>query len=764
MNIAEAKQHIKDAVEIYLSKDEMGMANISLPKQRPMFLLGAPGIGKTAIMAQIAEELGVGLVSYSMTHHTRQSALGLPFIVHRDFRGMEYDSSEYTMSEIVASIYDYIEKTGLENGILFLDEINCVSETLYPSMLQFLQYKTFGRHRIPENWVVVCAGNPPEYNKSVHEFDVVTLDRLRRLEVEPDFETWKAYALKKNVHPAVLSFLEVEHACFYSVISSPSGKRFVTARGWDDLSETITMAEKLGKPVDLTLIEQFIQDEEIADKFSVYYQLFNKYRSDYQVDRILAGELDEGVIERARKSAFDERLAVLGLLLDGLAPQLAEALQHNAALEIVRDFLRSAKVELNSGASAEVLLGTRAAELHAEVNRMKESGAASESKIRVTYLAETMLKELLNECRKAGTLEGSAAFDTIHYAYRGYVGALEQAIKKGSVGLDSAFEFVERAFKTDREMLVFVTELTACDSTVRFIDKFGNDRYYANNTSLMVNERRESLANRMKDLMAAKKDAAEDEAPAMEEPAKETPAVAVSAGALDIDVDNELQSYYQANQFEYGFASLCNMTLPAEMTGMNVLNIGCRRGKGCFKMSEFVGEGGKVVGIDWSADYINEAKSRAPRAAVKSGLSKNNMEFHLAYPEDLSMANVEDNSMDLVFVNSVINLACHPEQVMREIYRVLKPGGTLMADLVVASGPRDETVIAKAKELGNSIQAAPSKAKLEALFERLGFQAPVYVEEHEVDPAQGFKTTHAVEVAPSNEKITFTACAVELRK
>ena len=51
MNIAEAKQHIKDAVEIYLSKDEMGMANISLPKQRPMFLLGAPGIGKTAIMA-----------------------------------------------------------------------------------------------------------------------------------------------------------------------------------------------------------------------------------------------------------------------------------------------------------------------------------------------------------------------------------------------------------------------------------------------------------------------------------------------------------------------------------------------------------------------------------------------------------------------------------------------------------------------------------------------------------------------------------------
>ena len=54
------------------------------------------------------------------------------------------------MSEIVASIYNQIEETGLKEGILFIDEINCVSETLAPTMLQFLQCKTFGNHRIPE--------------------------------------------------------------------------------------------------------------------------------------------------------------------------------------------------------------------------------------------------------------------------------------------------------------------------------------------------------------------------------------------------------------------------------------------------------------------------------------------------------------------------------------------------------------------------------------------------------------------------------------
>ena len=83
------------------------------------------------------------------------------------------------MSEIVASIYDRMRETGLTEGILFIDEINCVSETLAPAMLQFLQCKTFGNHEIPEGWVIVAAGNPPEYNKSVRDFDVVTLDRVK---------------------------------------------------------------------------------------------------------------------------------------------------------------------------------------------------------------------------------------------------------------------------------------------------------------------------------------------------------------------------------------------------------------------------------------------------------------------------------------------------------------------------------------------------------------------------------------------------------
>ena len=124
MNIKQAKQYIEHIVKLYLKKDKYGDYRIPVVRQRPVFLSGAPGVGKTAIMEQIASELGIALVNYSMTHHTRQSALGLPFIVHKEYDGKQVDITEYTMSEIIASIYDRIESSGIREGILFLDEIN----------------------------------------------------------------------------------------------------------------------------------------------------------------------------------------------------------------------------------------------------------------------------------------------------------------------------------------------------------------------------------------------------------------------------------------------------------------------------------------------------------------------------------------------------------------------------------------------------------------------------------------------------------------
>ena len=112
-------------------------------------------------------------------------------------------------------VYERMEQTGIRTGILFLDEINCVSETLMPAMLQLLQSKQFGTHRLPEGWVIAAAGNPPAYNESARSFDTVTMDRVRLLEISENYPVWRDYAHAKGLHPAVLSYLELNPEHFW---------------------------------------------------------------------------------------------------------------------------------------------------------------------------------------------------------------------------------------------------------------------------------------------------------------------------------------------------------------------------------------------------------------------------------------------------------------------------------------------------------------------------------------------------------------------
>ena len=346
MNIKEAKEQIQNAIKAYFTKDEFGGYVIPIERQRPIFMMGPPGIGKTAIMEQVASELNVGLVSYSMTHHTRQSALGLPFIEKKTYGGKEYSVSEYTMSEIIASVYDMIEKTGHKEGILFLDEINCVSETLAPAMLQFLQYKIFGRHTVPEGWIVVTAGNPPEYNNSVREFDIVTWDRLKRVDIEPDYKVWKEYAYKKGVHAAITTYLDIKTNDFYKIETTVDGKTFVTARGWCDLSDMMKLYERHNIKIDEKLIGQYLQNKKVAKDFAIYYDLFNKYKSDYQVDKILEGKADAEIKNRAKAAKFDERLALLGLLIDGITEKLKACSNSEQVLSGLVAVLKSYRMEV----------------------------------------------------------------------------------------------------------------------------------------------------------------------------------------------------------------------------------------------------------------------------------------------------------------------------------------------------------------------------------------------------------------------------------
>ena len=302
-------------------------------------VIGAPGLGKTAIMSQIAAEMGIGYEAYTITHHTRQSAIGLPMIDHEDFGGRGYPVTKYTMSEIIASVYEAIEEQGHREGILFIDEINCVSETLAPAMLDLLQNKKFGPHRIPEGWVLVAAGNPPEFNSSAREFDIATLDRIRVLEVEPDTDIWLRYAMSAGIHDAITYYLQVKPQNLLRIERTVEGPRFVTPRGWEDLSTVLKEYDSIGITADVNLVSQYIRDPDMAAEFKRYLDFHRKYRTDHDVSGIL--ETGEGDADSLIASGPEERLAVISVMIGAINSDAEEGMD----LREMRRWLDTARDE-----------------------------------------------------------------------------------------------------------------------------------------------------------------------------------------------------------------------------------------------------------------------------------------------------------------------------------------------------------------------------------------------------------------------------------
>lgn len=458
MNIAEAKEQIKNSIELYFRTNEEGKPLIPPESQRPLFLYGPPGIGKTAIVEQVSRELGLGLVSYSMTHHTRQSALGLPAIVRRRYGETEFEITEYTMSEIIAAIYECMEATGLQRGVLFLDEINCVSETLVPAMLQFLQYKSFGRHTVPEGWAVVTAGNPSAYNRSAREFDIAMMDRVKCVRIEADYPSWRRFSAERGLHAAVLSYLDQKPASFYRADARIGADDYVTARSWTDLAYMIASCETVDFPVDHRLIGQYIQSAEIAEDFAAWYNLFHKYRSHYDLDAILNGEPDEALLRRAAEALFDERLILCDLLLEKLSVEAEAANDKAAFLDELRPLLR----------------------------KLRDSGELP---------ASETLSESANGFFRVNAANG---FPACVEVYTAQVGELRTASDTVRDRIEALFTFAANAWGEGQEQLSLLSHITASPALAAFVARFGSEAYYDASRRLLFSERQAEIQRELR--------------------------------------------------------------------------------------------------------------------------------------------------------------------------------------------------------------------------------------------------------------------------
>lgn len=226
-------------------------------------------------------------------------------------------------------------------------------------------------------------------------------------------------------------------------------------------------------------------------------------------------------------------------------------------------------------------------------------------------------------------------------------------------------------------------------------------------------------------------------------------------------------TYYNALPRSGGFDSRCDMFAPGGLDRAFAIDLGCRRGKGTYKLSDLVGPMGHVYGIDWAGDMIETARMGAEAALKKNGLAESNMEFVVCYPEELVQdSGIMEESVDVVYVNSVLNLMYDPAEVLKQIGAILKPAGILYCQTVLATMPRDKAVVEEARKMGNPIQAAPFRKDFARWLHEAGMDMPTFdiLDSRPVRVDEGAEEGASVPVVASDEEAFFSACVVRIDK
>ena len=277
-------------------------------------LHGRPGVGKSQVVRRLAEEIGAGLFDVRLTTIEPQDLRGLPYYDHEAKRTRWYRPED---------LPDGAERP----AILFLDELTAASPYLQPTVYGLLQERRIGRHGLPDNVLVVAAGNTAEDGAIAYEMGAALSDRLIHMLVRADPLDWlENYAAPRGLHPAVIAFIRTRADLLETTERALAEGRMIAAtpRSWERVSDILKAVP------DRRLRDVMVAGavgEAIAAEFAI---VADDVAATVRIDEMLAADRPE------RIALYPPSLHGLNALVYGLVGVL-DAARAPAAIAILAD-------------------------------------------------------------------------------------------------------------------------------------------------------------------------------------------------------------------------------------------------------------------------------------------------------------------------------------------------------------------------------------------------------------------------------------------
>jgi len=199
--------------------------------KRPLFLWGPPGIGKSELVADIAKELGGYMIDLRLGQMEPTDIRGIPFY-NKEVGKMDWAEPIDLPDEELASQYPIV--------ILFLDEMNSSAPSVQAAAYQLILNRRIGKYKLPENVVMVAAGNRESDKGVTYRMPTPLANRFIHQEMKCDFASWQDWAVTHNIHKDIIGYLGSNKQDLYDFDPKSSSRAFATPRSWSFVSEILS--------------------------------------------------------------------------------------------------------------------------------------------------------------------------------------------------------------------------------------------------------------------------------------------------------------------------------------------------------------------------------------------------------------------------------------------------------------------------------------------------------------------------------------------